>query len=294
MWEKTREDGSRRLKTNAIPTLFCFTKEKKKRKPPMNRQLSTKLDKKVDVSIDVDVGVVDVGVSLECNLNNAHESSVNVIQNNSDNDNRYKSMVNKICNYKKKLRYVSDKLKKNEENTSAKLLNSVFNSNQIEVLSRKSTRFMKWSHPTIVKALKLKFSCGSNGYEEILKQKIPLPSQRTLRRRLQLLKFDSGILDEVFKFLEIKIQTFKDVHEKECVLIMDEMAITPSNVFDVSLNKNLGNITLPNHEGTATSALVFMLGGISTRWKQTVGYYFTGPSVNGTVYSEIIKKLITK
>lgn len=68
-----------------------------------------------------------------------------------------------------------------------------------------------------------------------MKQKIPLPFQRTLRR-LQKLKFDSSILDEVFKFLEIKIKTFKDTHEKECVLIMDEMAKTPSNVSDASLN----------------------------------------------------------
>lgn len=140
----------------------------------------------------------------------------------------------------------------------------------------------------------LKFSCGNNGYEEILKQKFPLPSQRTLKRRLQMLKFDSGILDEVFIFLEIKIGTFIDIHERECVLIMDEMAITPFNVFDVSLNKNVGNITLPNHEGIATNVLVFMLGGISTRWKQTVTYYFTGPSVNGIVYSDIITNLITK
>lgn len=106
-----------------------------------------------------------------------------------------------------------------------------------------------------------------------------------------MLKFDSGILDEVFKFLEIKIETFKDIHEKECVLIMDEMAITPSNVFNVSLNKNVGNITLPNHEGIATYVFVFIFG---TWWKQTVAYYFTGLSVNGVVYNDIITNLITK
>jgi len=47
--------------------------------------------------------------------------------------------------------------------------------------------------------------CGNNGYEELLKQNIPLPSLRTLRRRLQNLKFSTGILHEVFKFLRIKI-----------------------------------------------------------------------------------------
>jgi len=289
MWEKTREDGSRRLKHDAVPTLFCFTKEVKKRKPPKNRQMTKPLDPKMEVNS------VDASEPLDNNLNHVQGLSDGIIHNNlSNNDQLYKSMVFKINHYKKQSRFLSDKLKKNETNKSAKLLNSIFNNDQTEALSRKSTRFMKWSNPTICKALKIKFSCGNNGYEEVLKQKIPLPSQRTLRRRLQMLKFDSGILNEVFKFLEIKVQTFKDTHEKECVLIMDEMAIIPSNVFDVSLNKNVGNITLPNHEGTATNVLVFMLGGISTRWKQTVAYYFTGPSVNGTVYSNIITDLIIK
>lgn len=121
-----------------------------------------------------------------------------------------------------------------------------------------------------------------------------MPSLRTLRRRLQNLKFDTGILYEVFKFLEIKIETFKDEHEKDCVLIMDEMSITPSNLFDVSLNKNIGKVSLPEHEGTATSVLVFMLDGISTRRKQIVAYYFTGKSINGNAYHDIVIDLISK
>jgi hypothetical protein len=32
---------------------------------------------------------------------------------------------------------------------------------------------MKWSNTTVKKALELKFSCGSNGYRELQKQKIP-------------------------------------------------------------------------------------------------------------------------
>lgn len=75
---------------------------------------------------------------------------------------------------------------KNIEKTNENiLLCPVFNNNQIKVLSRKSTKFT-WTQPTIMKALKLKFTCGNNGYDEFLKQKIPLPPQRTLRRRLQM------------------------------------------------------------------------------------------------------------
>jgi hypothetical protein len=102
---------------------------------------------------------------------------------------------------------------------------------------------------------------------ELQKQKIPLLSLRTLRRRLQHLQFDSGVLDEMFEFLKIKVGSFKNDNEKECVLIMDEMAIIPSSTFDASLNMYFGKNTLPEHEGDATHVFVFMLGGISTRWK---------------------------
>lgn len=37
-----------------------------------------------------------------------------------------------------------------------------------------------------------------------------------------------------------------------------------------------------------------MLGGISTRWKQTVAYYFNGKSINGNVYHDIVVDLISK
>lgn len=76
---------------------------------------------------------------------------------------------------------------------------------------------MKWFNSTVMKALKLKFSSGNNGYGELLKQNILLPSLRTLRRRLQNLKFGTGVLHEVFKFLQIKIETLKNEPEKECV-----------------------------------------------------------------------------
>ena len=45
----------------------------------------------------------------------------------------------------------------------------------------------------------------------------------------------------------------------------------------------MGEVTLPGHTGKATHALVSMLSGISTRWKKTVTYYFTGHAVHGEV-----------
>nr|CAI5846199.1 unnamed protein product [Callosobruchus analis] len=47
MWEKAREDGTRKLKANAVPTVFSFSQPKKPRKPPAKRKLSSLKEVKV-------------------------------------------------------------------------------------------------------------------------------------------------------------------------------------------------------------------------------------------------------
>lgn len=296
MWEKTREDGSHRLKCNAFPTLFSFTKIIKQRKPPLERS-NVPLAKINNLCTNEILTDSKTLLNNNSHIEREEEGQFNCNQNNMEkynkicsklwvNANKYKIMY---YNTTKKLK-AAEMIIQNQKNR----LSLIFNNDQMKALSKKSTMFMKWSNETVKKALKLKFACGNNGYNEILSQNIPLPSLRTLRRRLQNLKFDSGILDEVYDFLKRKVESFKCEYERECVLIMDEMAITPTSFYDTSLNKYIGNVTLPEHKGVATNVMVFMLGGITSRWKQTVGYYFTGKSVNGIVYDRIIKDIIAK
>jgi len=51
------------------------------------------------------------------------------------------------------------------------------------------------------------------------------------------------------------------------VLMLDEMSVKCGVEFDNRTGRFVGDVglTLPNHSGAATHALVFMLGGISTR-----------------------------
>ena len=56
----------------------------------------------------------------------------------------------------------------------------------------------------------------------------------------------------------------------------------------------MGHVTLPGHEGNATKALVIMLAGVCTRWKQTVGYWFTSNSCDGKVFCSIINDIIAE
>jgi hypothetical protein len=84
-------------------------------------------------------------------------------------------------------------------------VNKFMNIDQQKFLCKKSRKGCKWSSATVKNALQLHFACGPTGYRALLSQKYPLPSLRTLRRSIQFLKFESGILTEVFQFLAIKV-----------------------------------------------------------------------------------------
>ena len=51
-------------------------------------------------------------------------------------------------------------------------------------------------------------------------------------------------------------------------------------------------MTLPGHCGSASHALVFMLRGLSLRWKQTVAYHFTGNSTDKTLMKLFVLEII--
>ncbi|EZA48116.1 hypothetical protein X777_14402 [Ooceraea biroi] len=114
-----------------------------------------------------------------------------------------KMIINKLNKSKillvkhvKRLTYNNRKLK--EENNQLKNIKNcskILNADQIEALYKQSKRGSKWFNATIRKALKLKLSCGRNGYQEILAQGIPLPALRTLRRRCEGLDFQPGICE---------------------------------------------------------------------------------------------------
>jgi hypothetical protein len=89
------------------------------------------------------------------------------------------------------------------------------------------------------------------------------------------------------------VATF-DAHERHAALLLDEMAIQPVLQFDNLTKSVVGRPTMllsgnqDSSKELASHALVFMLAGLSTRWKQTVGYELTAKSYSA---DEVLKKL---
>lgn len=100
-----------------------------------------------------------------------------------------KALKNKMreCNIlKKKLR---------EKNLN---FEKVFNADQQYFITHCHQRGSSgWSAQTINKALKLYVACGRKGYKEVQRQNLPYPSIRTLQYRIQNLKFEPGILEDI-------------------------------------------------------------------------------------------------
>lgn len=175
------------------------------------------------------------------------------------------------------------------------IVESLFSPDQVRFLKLneggKKSGFA-WSNQTIKKALQIRFACGSAGYECLLQVlQFPLPSIRTLQHRTEHLQFNSGILPEVFELLKIKASTMPE-KERLCSLSMDEFSVKSSVEYDQKSDKFIGEVDLPDHDGIATKCLVFQLAGITVRFKQICGYFFTGNSVNGKVIGPIINEII--
>lgn len=74
--------------------------------------------------------------------------------------------------------------------------------------------------------------------------------------------------------------------EYHAVLLLGKMQITSGLTHDHSCCDVLGAPTLPLSDGSlpddrlATHILVFMLGHLSARWKQTIAYHLTGNCIH--------------
>lgn len=108
----------------------------------------------------------------------------------------------------------------------------------------------------------------------------------------------AGILEEVFAALEQKVAGMQAEERHACVL-MDEIQISPGLDYDASTGSIIGQPTIgPSNAATkealATHALVFMLAGITSRWKQAVAYHFTSSSFDAEQVKQCLFNVIRR
>lgn len=105
-----------------------------------------------------------------------------------------------------------------EKSVLGSKISKVFNKDQLDSLRRGSNRGSKWSNETIKKALQIRFASSSTGHYLLLEQHQPSSSLRSLRRRLECVSMEPGMLEEVFDILRIKV-AFMKPEKRERVLL---------------------------------------------------------------------------
>ncbi|CAG4951436.1 unnamed protein product [Parnassius apollo] len=97
-------------------------------------------------------------------------------------------------------------------------------------------------------------------------------------------------LAKSLKQLLAKVELGADTQDKLCTVIFDEMSITPEINYDSSKDE-LKGFASHGKNLIANHALVFMIKGIRSQYKQPVAYYFTN-SLNKFELKTIIKEVI--
>ncbi|XP_067210069.1 uncharacterized protein [Linepithema humile] len=317
MWEKPRIDGKRKLKQNAVPTIFnnniltcdADIRNIKNHKSILQTVPDNELFNVCDrISSETHVPMKTSNLSERSFTETEKQSSATenvsespTICNENDHDNLKQKLqhaelraqeatlklqqanviINRIEKSRRILkkhvrRLIEEKKRIAQDNLKSQLqlnLKRIFNDDQIQILLGRNSRDFKWSNNTILKALQLRFSCGSNGYNELLAQHMPLPSERTLQRKKE------------------------DDREKDAVIAIDEMSIVSGEQFDPSTLSYIGNANILDSSEQvqkATHALVIMLAGIFSRWKQVVAYYYTLNGFNGAILKVKLEAIIRK
>jgi len=114
-----------------------------------------------------------------------------------------------------------------------------------------------------------------------------LPSGSTLRKFTKKCYIHTGLQDNIFKFLEIKTNTFQDIN-KYCVICIDEMSLKAHLFYNGEI-ECLNSKLLP-----ACNVTVMKVKGICESWKQPLSYFFVHSAMRASDLKKIIIQAIRK
>ncbi|XP_070531340.1 uncharacterized protein [Cardiocondyla obscurior] len=273
VWERPRVDGKRKLKITAVPTIFANEAKEISYSENLLNKVGCNVERhQYATSQSTETEVQDIDNEKENNnceksppLNN--DSIIQDMEVMERKLNKQQRIIRKRFRIMKqksiKLRYYRDRLvtaqhiiktikmkkKRNEKKFNyialVKNIQRIFTSDLIRALTN-NRKMQKWNNKSIEKALRLRFTCGVSGYEELRRQHFPLPGLRTLQRKIEHFKYDSGISDDVFNFFKAKISNWSEI-DKECCLVFDETSISSGRSFDTSSQNYIGDVTFPEH-----------------------------------------------
>lgn len=126
---------------------------------------------------------------------------------------------------------------------------------------------------------------------------LSLPSTRSIRRYLEPIECNPGYLVNVMNKIHENI--IKNLHGKDCTLVMDETNLKKALGWDPQLKTYLGLVSEPddNEDGQsleellASHCLVFLVVGLDGKWRHPVGFWFTNHDTAANAHNLVMEGL---
>ena len=136
---------------------------------------------------------------------------------------------------------------------------------------------------------------GARAYRQ-LRKRFVLPSPRVLRKRMLHIQTLPGFHDTILEVLGAQLKSAPQ-QDKMVVLSFDEIHLRKKVTYVrwmdcVEGTEDFGS--LGKTPRPADSALNFMVRGLTKRWKQPVGYFFSAGPANAEVLSKLLKQMVRK
>jgi len=98
-----------------------------------------------------------------------------------------------------------------------------------------------------------------------------------------------GLNHNLLKITQLRAEELTSATDRQCSLVFDEMSLKSALTYSKSSDRVIGHT---NNGQLATHALVFMVRGLSSKWKQALGYFLTHNTVAAEQLAELLVSCI--
>lgn len=153
---------------------------------------------------------------------------------------------------------------------------NIFTRGQVTYL--KSGKCLNWDSEDIAKAVTLRSLSKKAFHYTTRVLNYPLPSERTIQRRLSVVKCQPGVIELSLRIMREQVPFFND-GEKDIILSFDEMKVQSTICYD-----NVDDCFIGPH----TNVQVIMARSLMGKWKQPLFYDFDVPITKDLLINTII------
>ncbi len=129
-----------------------------------------------------------------------------------------------------------------------------------------------------------------------LKEYFKLPSKSALQNWTSTVQFGDGLCPNMFKVLGLRVQRLPAEDRVACLMI-DEISLKRFLSHSMAEDKVMGLVTKTDEETDkrhATGALVFLVSGLRSYWRQSISYYFIKNAMSGDSLKPIVMQVIKR